>query len=109
MRGDRTVVGRLVAAALLLVLAVTSVHGAGSTAAPAGAIANGPASIGAAVVQHAPTAASSDHDLQVPVPEPVGAPEPDPAATGDATSPTVRPATLAAAPHSSRAPPSTLI
>jgi len=107
VRGDQTVIGRLVAAALLAVLTVTSVLGAASTAAPAGAIAHGPASIGAAVVQHATTVAAPDRDLQVPVPQPVRMPEPDPAAGGEATAPAVRPATPVASPHTSRAPPST--
>lgn len=104
MRG--TAIGRILAATLLTLLAVTSVHGAGATAKPTGAIAHGPASIGAAVVHAAPVAVTDDHgpDLS-PVPGNALLPDaeggPAAAAEPDAT----RPAVVTSAPHSSRAPP----
>jgi hypothetical protein len=50
---DRAV--RLLAVAALAVIFLTSVHGASSTAAPAGAVAAAPASLAAAVVPVAPS------------------------------------------------------
>jgi hypothetical protein len=97
---------RGVAAFLFALLTLTSVHGAASTAAPAGAIAHGPASIGAAVVHAAPVPVTDDHQLDLsPVPGKAFAPdaegEPAAAAEPDAAPPAV----VTSAPHSSRAPP----
>jgi hypothetical protein len=104
MRG--TAVGRVVAAALLAILALTSVHGAASTAAPAGAIAHGPASVGAAVVQAAPAAATQDHRLDLtPVPENGLPPLADAVPAAVAEPDAALPVAVASAPHSSRAPP----
>ncbi|GAB3145606.1 hypothetical protein GCM10027290_25760 [Micromonospora sonneratiae] len=49
------IAARLIAAALYFVVSITSVLGAGIAAAPAGAIATGPASIGAALFHQAPS------------------------------------------------------
>jgi hypothetical protein len=103
-----TVIGRALAAALLAVLALTSVHGAASTAVPTGAIANGAASIGAAVVPHsAPVAApDSDRDLLLPVPDRGAGADLAPDGSTpyqDETHRTAAPSD----PHPSRAPPST--
>ncbi|MGN9914721.1 hypothetical protein ACTMTJ_45050 [Phytohabitans sp. LJ34] len=97
---------RGVAAFLLALLVATSVHGAGSTAAPAGAMAHGPASIGAAVVHTAPASVTHDQRLDpAPVPRndlpPRAEGGPAVAAEPDAT----RPAVVTSAPRSSRAPP----
>jgi hypothetical protein len=53
-RGSADRVLRLLAVAALAVIFLTSVHGAGSTAAPAGAVAAAPASLAAAVVPATP-------------------------------------------------------
>ena len=97
---------RGVAAFLLALLVATSVHGAASPVAPAGAMAHGPASIGAALVHSAPASVTHDQRLD-PAPVPGSALLPDaeggPAAVAepDATPPAI----LTSAPHSSRAPP----
>jgi len=104
MRG--TAIGRVLAATLLAMLALTSVHGAGSTAAPTGAIAHGPASIGAAVVHAAPAPATQDHRLDLsPVPGNASLPGDDRAPATVAEPHLALPPAVASAPHSSRAPP----
>ncbi|BCB87763.1 hypothetical protein [Phytohabitans suffuscus] len=108
MRGAAAaVVGRVLAVALLAVLALTSVHGAASTAAPVGAIAQGPASIGAAVVVHvAPAMATQDHRPDLTSVPGNALPPPAHRAPAAAAAPVVSlPAAVAAAPRSSRAPP----
>ncbi|BCB82365.1 hypothetical protein GCM10022251_47860 [Phytohabitans flavus] len=106
MRGTAGAVGRVLAAALLAVLALTSVHGAASTAAPAGAIAHGPASIGAAVVHAAPALATHDHRLDLtPVPGNALPPPAEGAPAAAAEPAATLPVAVASAPHSSRAPP----
>ncbi|GAA4447638.1 hypothetical protein [Phytohabitans houttuyneae] len=106
MRGTAAAVGRVLAAALLAVLALTSVHGAASTAAPVGAIAHGPASIGAAVVHTAPAMATHDQRLDLtPVPNNALPPGADAAPAAVAEPDPALPAAVASAPHSSRAPP----
>lgn len=56
----RRPVGWLIAAALFLILSITSVLGAGFAAAPAVAIAAGPASIGAALFHPTPSVGRDD-------------------------------------------------
>jgi len=102
----KAAVGRLLAAALLAVLALTSVHGAASTAAPATAIAHGPASIGAAVVHLAPAMATPDHRLDLtPVPGNALPPPAEGAPAAAADPGEGRPVAVTAAPPPSRAPP----
>ncbi|MDQ7907385.1 hypothetical protein RB614_22980 [Phytohabitans sp. ZYX-F-186] len=105
MRGTAAV-GRVLAAALLAVLALTSVHGSSSMAAPAGAIAHGPASIGAAVVHAAPAMATQDHRLDLtPVPGNALLPHAERAPAAVADPGVTPPVDGASAPHPSRAPP----
>ncbi|MFC0529136.1 hypothetical protein [Phytohabitans kaempferiae] len=106
MRGT-AVVGRVLAAALLAVLALTSVHGAASSVAPVGAMAQGPASIVAALVQAAPCVASCDQRLDLKSPVPGKAlPRLADAERPTAAEPHVAlPVAVTSAPHFSRAPP----